>query len=147
MTIIINNRKASFLYHLLETYEAGIQLKGSEVKSIREGNINIKESYVRIKNGEMFIIGMHIGEYSHKGYTTHEPTRERKLLMHKNEIYKIYKDFENKGKTIIPTKLYFKGGKVKIQIALAKGKKNWDKRESKKQKDIDREIKTSMKGL
>ena len=147
MTIIINNRKASFLYHLLETYEAGIQLKGSEVKSIREGNINIKESYVRIKNGEMFIIGMHIGEYSHRGYTTHEPTRERKLLMHKSEIYKIYKDFENKGKTIIPTKLYFKGGKVKIQIALAKGKKNWDKRESKKQKDIDREIKTSMKGL
>ena len=147
MKIIINNRKASFLYHLLTTYEAGIQLKGSEVKSIREGNINIKESYVRIKNGEMFIIGMHIGEYSHRGYSTHEPTRERKLLMHKSEIYKIYKDFENKGKTIIPTKLYFKGGKVKIQIALAKGKKNWDKRESKKQKDIDREIKKSMKGL
>ena len=146
MKIVINNRKASFLYHFISTYEAGIQLKGSEVKSIREGNINIKESYVRIKNGEMFIIGMHIGEYSHKGYSTHEPTRERKLLMHKNEISKIYKDFENKGKTIIPIKLYFKGGKVKIQIALAKGKKNWDKRESKKQKDIDREIKRSMKG-
>ena len=123
MKIITNNRKASFLYHLLSKYEAGIQLKGSEVKSIREGNINIKEAYVHIKNGEMFVVGMHIGEYSHKGYSSHEPTRERKLLMHKSEIYKIYKDFENKGKTIIPTKLYFKGGKVKIQIALAKGKK------------------------
>ena len=146
MKIITNNRKASFLYHLLSKYEAGIQLKGSEVKSIREGNINIKEAYVLIKNGEMFVVGMHIGEYSHKGYSSHEPTRERKLLMHKSEIYKIYKDFENKGKTIIPTKLYFKGGKVKIQIALAKGKKNWDKRDSKKQKDIDREIKRAMKG-
>ena len=143
MKIIINNRQASFLYHLLETYEAGIQLKGSEVKSIREGNINIKESYVRIKNGEMFIIGMHIGEYSHKGYTSHDPIRDKKLLMHKDEIYK---DSENKGKTIIPVKLYFRTGKLKIQIALAKGKKNWDKREAKKQKDIDREINRSMKG-
>jgi|TARA_B110000467_G_C17812185_1_gene210600 SsrA-binding protein len=146
MDIITQNRKASFLYHLISTYEAGIQLKGSEVKSIREGNINIKDSYVKIKNFEMFIVGMYIGEYSHKGYSTHEPTRERKLLMHKSEIEKIYKDFENKGKTIIPTKLYFKNGKAKIQIALAKGKKNWDKRDSKKQKDIDREIKRSMKG-
>ena len=146
MDIITQNRKASFLYHLISTYEAGIQLKGSEVKSIREGNINIKDSYVKIKKFEMFIVGMYIGEYSHKGYSTHEPTRERKLLMHKSEIEKIYKGFENKGKTIIPTKLYFKNGKAKIQIALAKGKKNWDKRDSKKQKDIDREIKRSMKG-
>ena len=146
MDIITQNRKASFLYHLISTYEAGIQLKGSEVKSIREGNINIKDSYVKIKNFEMFIVGMYIGEYSHKGYSTHEPIRERKLLMHKSEIEKIYKDFENKGKTIIPTKLYFKNGKAKIQIALAKGKKNWDKRDSKKQKDMDREIKRSMKG-
>jgi SsrA-binding protein len=146
MNIVTQNRKASFLYHLISTYEAGIQLKGSEVKSIREGNINIKDSYVKIKNFEMFVVGMYIGEYSHKGYSTHEPTRERKLLMHKPEIYKIYKDFENKGKTIIPTKVYFKDGKAKVEIALAKGKKSWDKRDSKKQKDIDREIKRSMKG-
>ena len=146
MKIITNNRKASFLYHLISKYEAGIQLKGSEVKSIREGKINIKESYITIRNGEMFVIGMHIGEYSHSGYSTHDPLRARKLLMNKAEIVKIRRDFENKGKTIIPTKMYFKRGKVKIEIALAKGKKNWDKRESKKQKDIDREIKRTMKG-
>jgi len=146
MKIITNNRKASFLYHLISKYEAGIQLKGSEVKSIREGKINIKESYITIRNGEMFVIGMHIGEYSHSGYSTHDPLRDRKLLMNKAEIFKIRRDFENKGKTIIPTKMYFKRGKVKIEIALAKGKKNWDKRESKKQKDIDREIKRTMKG-
>ena len=146
MKVIITNRKASFLYHLISKYEAGIELKGSEVKAIREGSVNIKESFVRIKNGEMFIIGMHIGEYSHKGYTSHDPIRDKKLLMHKDEIHKIYKDSENKGKTIIPVKLYFKTGKLKIQIALAKGKKNWDKREAKKQKDIDREIDRSMKG-
>ena len=146
MKIIVNNKKSSFLYHFLSKYEAGIQLKGSEVKAIREGNVNIKESYVRIKNYEMFIIGMHIGEYSHIGYSSHDPMREKKLLMHKSEIYKINKEFENKGKTLIPIKLYFKDDKIKIQIALAKGKKNWDKRESKKLKDIDREIKRSMKG-
>ena len=146
MKIITNNRKASFLYHLISKYEAGIQLKGSEVKSIREGKINIKESYISIRSGEMFVIGMHIGEYSHSGYSTHDPLRDRKLLMNKAEIFKIRRDFENKGKTIIPTKMYFKRGKVKIEIALAKGKKNWDKRESKKQKDIDREIKRTMKG-
>ena len=146
MKIITNNRKASFLYHLISKYEAGIQLKGSEVKSIREGKINIKESYITIRSGEMFVIGMHIGEYSHSGYSTHDPLRDRKLLMNKTEIFKIRRDFENKGKTIIPTKMYFKRGKVKIEIALAKGKKNWDKRESKKQKYIDREIKRTMKG-
>ena len=146
MKIITNNRKASFLYHLISKYEAGVELKGSEVKSIREGKINIKESYITIKNGEMFVVGMHIGEYSHSGYSSHDPLREKKLLMHKAEIFKIRKDFENKGKTIIPIKMYFKRGKIKIEIALAKGKKNWDKRESKKQKDIDREIKRTMKG-
>ena len=146
MKIIVNNKKSSFLYHFLSKYEAGIQLKGAEVKAIREGNVDIKNSYIRIKNYEMFIIGMYIGEYSHIGYANHEPMRERKLLMHKSELYKINKEFENKGKTIIPIKLYFKENKVKIQIALAKGKKNWDKREAKKQKDIDKEINRSMKG-
>ena len=94
MKIITNNRKASFLYHLISKYEAGIQLKGSEVKSIREGKVNIKESYVKIKNGEMFVVGMHIGEYSHSGYSTHDPLREKKLLMNKTEIFKIRRDFD-----------------------------------------------------
>ena len=144
--IISNNRKARFNYFFKEFFEAGIVLKGSEVKAIREGNVHIKESYIKIKNYEMFIVGMHIGEYSHIGYSHHDPLRDKKLLMHKNEIYKIYKESENKGKTIIPTKLYFKAGKIKIQIAIAKGKKNWDKREAKKQKDIEKEIQRSMKG-
>ena len=99
-----------------------------------------------IKNNEIFIVGMHIGEYSHSGYATHEPTRERKLLMHKVEISKIKSKFETKGITIVPLKLYFKKGKAKIEIALAKGKKKWDKRETIKKRDIDREIKRSMKG-
>jgi len=146
MNIISNNRKSSYLYNFIDKYEAGIQLKGFEVKAIREGNVNIAESYVNIKNNEIFIVGMHIGEYSHSGYVTHEPTRERKLLMHKVEISKIKSKFETKGITIVPLKLYFKKGKAKLEIALAKGKKKWDKRETIKKRDIDREIKRSMKG-
>ena len=146
MNIISNNRKSSYLYSFIDKYEAGIQLKGFEVKAIREGNVNIAESYVNIKNNEIFIVGMHIGEYSHSGYATHDPTRERKLLMHKVEISKIKSKFETKGITIVPLKLYFKNGKAKLEIALAKGKKKWDKRETIKRRDIDREIKRSMKG-
>tara|TARA_B100001250_G_scaffold180274_1_gene154970 strand:- start:528 stop:971 length:444 start_codon:yes stop_codon:yes gene_type:complete len=146
MNIISNNRKSSYLYSFIDKYEAGIQLKGFEVKAIREGNVNIAESYVNIKNNEIFIVGMHIGEYSHSGYATHDPTRERKLLMHKAEISKIKSKFETKGVTIVPLKLYFKNGKAKLEIALAKGKKKWDKRETIKKRDIDREIKRSMKG-
>jgi SsrA-binding protein len=146
MNIISNNRKSSYLYNFIDKYEAGIQLKGFEVKAIREGNVNIAESYVNIKNNEIFIVGMHIGEYSHSGYATHEPTRERKLLMHKVEISKIKSKFETKGITIVPLKLYFKKGLAKLEIALAKGKKKWDKRETIKKRDIDREIKRSMKG-
>jgi len=146
MNIISNNRKSSYLYNFIDKYEAGIQLKGFEVKAIREGNVNIAESYVNIKNNEIFIVGMHIGEYSHSGYATHEPTRERKLLMHKVEISKIKSKFETKGITIVPLKLYFKKGRAKLEIALAKGKKKWDKRETIKKRDIDREIKRSMKG-
>ena len=146
MNIISNNRKSYYLYNFIVKYEAGIQLKGFEVKAIREGNVNIAESYITIKNNEIFVIGMHIGEYSHSGYTTHNPTRERKLLMHKIEISKIKTKFETKGVTIIPLKLYFKNGKAKLEIALAKGKKKWDKRETIKKRDIDREIKRSMKG-
>tara|TARA_B100000427_G_scaffold123288_1_gene102629 strand:+ start:3525 stop:3968 length:444 start_codon:yes stop_codon:yes gene_type:complete len=146
MNIISNNRKSSYLYTFIDKYEAGIQLKGFEVKAIREGNVNIAEAYISIKNNEIFVIGMHVGEYSHSGYAIHNPTRERKLLMHKVEISKIKSKFENKGITIIPLKLYFKNGKAKLEIALAKGKKKWDKRETIKRRDIDREIKRSMKG-
>ena len=146
MKIISSNRKSSYLYHFITKYEAGIQLRGFEVKAIREGNVNIAESHVTVKNNEIYVIGMHIGEYSHSGYANHDPLRDKKLLMHKYEILKIQSKFVTQGIAIVPLKLYFKNGKAKLQIALAKGKKKWDKRETIKKRDIDREIKRSMKG-
>ena len=138
--VISTNKKASFLYSLLDKYEAGISLLGSEVKAIRENSVNIKESYIRVKNLELFVIGMHIGEYSHRGYSSHDPLRERKLLLHKKEIRKIDRSIKESGKTIIPTLLYFKNGKIKLEFSIAKGKKIWDKRIAKKDKDIKRDI-------
>ena len=139
--IISNNRKASFQYFLIEKFESGIQLYGSEVKSIRESKVNIKEAYVKFKKNELYLTGMHIGEYSHSGYSTHEPVRDRKLLLHKIEINKIIKNVSVKGTTVIPISLYFKNGLVKVEIAIAKGKKTWDKREAKKEKDIAKRLK------
>ena len=143
---ITTNRKAFYEYNLLDKYEAGISLKGSEVKAIRENKANIKEAYIRIKDNELFIIGMNISEYSHQGYSPHDPMREKKLLVHKSEIKKIKVEIEEKGKTIIPLRLYYKKGKVKIEFAIAKGRKLWDKRNYKKEKDIKREIDRSLKG-
>ena len=143
--LISNNKKASFLYKLITSYEAGISLKGSEVKAIRENKVNIKESYIIVRKRELFVIGMHIGEYSHAGYSFHEPLRDKKLLLHKNEINKIIKDINDVGKTLIPTKMYFKNGKVKLKFYVAKGKKMWDKRQSKKDKDVKRDINRAMK--
>ena len=145
--IICLNRKASFNYFFYELLEAGIALKGSEVKSIRENKATIKESYIRVKDDEIFIIGMSIPKYSHEGYSTHDPSREKKLLVHKREILGIKEDVEEKGKTIIPLNLYYKNGKVKIQFAIAKGRKLWDKRNYKKDQDVNREIDRVMKDL
>ena len=146
-TNIATNRKAFYEYDILNKYEAGIVLKGSEVKAIRENKVTIKESYIKIINGEIFIIGMNIAKYSHEGYSSHEPNREKKLLIHKYEIIEIKEEVEEKGKTIIPLNLYYKNGKVKIQFAIAKGRKLWDKRNYKKDQDVNREIDRSMKGL
>ena len=146
-TNIATNRKAFYEYDILNKYEAGIVLKGSEVKAIRENKVTIKESYIKIINGEIFIIGMNIAKYSHEGYSTHEPSREKKLLVHKHEIKAIKVEVEEKGKTIIPLNLYYKNGRVKIQFATAKGRKLWDKRNYKKEQDINREIDKPMKGL
>ena len=140
------NRKASFEYDLIDKYEAGMVLKGTEVKSIRENRVNIKESYIRVKNNEIFIIGMNISEYSHQGYAGHNPTRERKLLLNRKEIAKIKQEVDEKGKTLVPIKLYFKNGIIKIQFAVAKGRKNRDKRNYKKDKEIKREIDRGLKG-
>lgn len=143
--IIATNRKARHEYHIIEKFEAGIVLAGSEVKSMREAKVNIKESYVRFINNELFTIGMHIGEYSHQGYTTHYPTRTRKLLLHKKELKKLTRSVDEKGMTMIPLQLYFKNGIVKLEFALAKGKRTWDKRQDIMKKDLERQSQRMFK--
>ena len=143
--VIVTNRKAWHEYHILEKYEGGIVLYGSEVKAIREGKANIKEAYVRFIENELFVIGMHIGKYSNEGYSTHTPVRDRKLLLHKRELSKMRKMVDEKGKTLIPLSLYFKGGNVKVEFGLAQGKKLWDKRKAKMEKDVDRQVDRALK--
>ena len=143
--IVATNRKAYHEYHILEQFEAGLQLKGSEVKSIREGKASLKQSYVLIRKGEAWLKGSHIASYSHTGFEGHEPVRDRKLLLHKREIQKINSKLAEKGLTAVPTKLYFKGGYIKLEFGLAKGKKLYDKRDSKKKRDVERDIKRALK--
>lgn len=141
----INNRRASFDYEILDTFEAGIVLKGTEIKSIRNGHANLKDSYAIIRNNEIFLLNMHISPYEHGNIFNHDETRTRKLLMHKKEIVKLNGKLQLEGLTLIPLKLYFKKNKVKILLGLAKGKKNYDKRETIKKKDIEREMKKEVK--
>ena len=143
--VIASNRKARHEYHILEKFEGGIVLKGSEVKALREGKANIKESYVRLINMELYVIGMHIGEYSNAGYSSHAPVHDRKLLLHKQELKKIKRMVEEKGKTLIPLSIYFKRGYVKVEFGLAQGKKLWDKRKNKMEKDVSRQIERELK--
>ena len=143
--VIVTNRKARHEYHILEKYEGGIVLHGSEVKAIREGKANIKEAYVRFIENELFVIGMHIGKYSNEGYSTHTPVRDRKLLLHKRELKKMRKMVDEKGKTLIPLSIYFKGGNVKVEFGLAQGKKLWDKRKAKMEKDVNRQVDRALK--
>jgi len=137
--LIAENRKARFNYTIEEEFEAGIVLKGTEVKSLRIGKVNLKDAYAKIHNGEVFIYQLHIGEYPFAYYDNHEPLRVRKLLLHKREIKRLYGKVNEKGLTLVPLKLYFKDGKVKIVIALARGKQLFDKRESIKRRDMERE--------
>ena len=143
--VIASNRKAWHEYHILEKYEGGMVLYGSEVKAIREGKANIKEAYIRFIDNELFTVGMHIGKYSNEGYSTHSPVRDRKLLLHKKELLKLRKMVDEKGKTLIPLSLYLKGGRVKVEFGLAQGKKMWDKRKSKMDKDVKRQVDRAMK--
>lgn len=139
--LVTNNKKASFEYFIVETYEAGIELIGTEVKAIREKTCQISESYIQIKNNEMFILNMNIPEYTYGNVFNHEPTRVRKLLMHKKEILKMSMKVKKDGMTIIPLKVYFNNdNRVKLEIALAKGKHSVDKRASIKEKDMKRDI-------
>ena len=137
--IICLNRKASFNYFFLETLEAGISLKGSEVKSLREGKGSIADSYAIEKKGELFLINSHISSYKEASYSNHSPNEERKLLLNKREINKLIGKMRRDGFTIVPTKMYFKKGKAKIELAVAKGKKQFDKRAVKKNRDWNRD--------
>ena len=139
LKIISNNRKARFNYFFREFFEAGIELKGSEVKSLRAGKANISESYAYNHNGEIYLINSHIPSYKESSYNNHEPNRNRKLLLNKREINKLIGRINREGFTLIPTKLYFKKGKAKIEIAVGKGKKQYDKRQVKKKRDWNRE--------
>ena len=139
LKIVSLNRKAKFNYFFKEFYEAGISLRGSEVKSLRSGKVNISESYAYDHNGEIFLVNSHIPSYKESSYNDHEPNRNRKLLLNKKEINKLIGRIHRDGYTLIPTKLYFKRGKAKVEIAVAKGKKQYDKRQVKKRKDWERE--------
>lgn len=143
--IDIQNRKAHFNYEIIDTYETGIVLKGTEIKSVRNGAANLDDSYAIIKNNELFLLNMHISPYKHGNIFNHDERRTRKLLMHKREIVKLNGYITTQGYTLIPLKLYFKGNKAKIQLALAKGKKTYDKRRVIKERDIAREMQKELK--
>lgn len=144
-TLIADNRKAFFDYHILETFEAGIALLGTEVKGIREGRANLRDSYARVEQGEVWLYNVHINPYSHRGYVDHDPKRRRRLLLHKHEIRKLIGKTVEKGLTLVPTKLYFKNGRVKVGLALAKGKQAHDKRETIRRREVDRETRAAVK--
>ena len=141
----ILNRKAKYNYQIFETVEAGIVLTGTEIKSLRVGKANIKDSYARIKNNEVFLINMHISSYENGNIFNHDETRERKLLLHKKEILKFRDKIKLEGYTLVPWKVYLKNGRAKVLIGLAKGKKNYDKREDIKKRDIERSIRARLK--
>ena len=139
------NRKAYHDYQILDTFEAGIVLQGTEVKSLREGKVNLKDSYGLVKNGEVWLLNCHISHYSHGNRMNHDPVRTRKLLLHRSEIRKLIGKTTERGMTLIPIKIFFQRGRAKCEIALAKGKKLYDKRETEKRKTIDRETRQEMK--
>ena len=143
--IICKNRKAFFNFEIEDTFEVGISLMGSEVKSLRDGKANLSDSYGKIRNGEIFLVDCHISPYSQANRENHEPLRERKLLLHKQEIKKLTGKVAERGYSLIPLRMYFKNGKVKVEMGLARGKKNYDKRESIKKKDQRRELERMMK--
>lgn len=142
---IAENRKAFHDYHILETYEAGVALLGTEVKAIREGRVNLRDSYASVAKGEAFLHNVNISPYSHRGYVDHEPLRMRKLLLHKSEILKLTGKVAEKGMTLVPLRLYFKDGRIKVAIGVARGKKDYDKRDSIKQREAERETRAVMK--
>jgi SsrA-binding protein len=143
--LIAENRKARHDYHILETWEAGVALLGTEVKAIREGRVNLRDSYARVDNGEVWMMNVHISPYSHRGSAAHAEMRQRKLLLHSHEIRKMVGKVAEKGLTLVPLELYFKKGRVKVAIGLAKGKQDHDKRETLRKREVDRETRAAIK--
>ena len=143
---IAENRKAYHDFHLLETFEAGMVLLGTEVKAIREGRVNLRDSYARVEGGQVYLFNVNISPYSHRGYADHEPLRRRKLLLNRDEIRKLVGKTVEKGMTLVPVRMYFKNGRVKLAVSLARGKKEYDKRETIKRRDTDRETRAAIKG-
>lgn len=144
--IVTTNRKARYDYHILDKWEAGIVLQGTEVKSLREGKTNIKDSYARVEAGEVILYQLHIGPYEKASFYNHPPLRPRKLLLHKKEIRKLQGRVEERGLTLVPLKIYFKNGKAKVELALVRGKKHYDKRADIAKRDSDREIERDIRG-
>ena len=142
---IADNRKAFHDYHILETFECGIALLGTEVKGIREGQANLRDSFARVEKDEVWLYNVHINPYSHRGYVDHDPRRKRRLLLHKYEIRKLIGKTVEKGLTLVPTKMYFKNGKIKVAIGLARGKQDHDKRETLRRREVDRETRAAVK--
>jgi len=144
--ILAQNRKAGHDYHLLERFEAGIVLTGTEVKSIRDGRIQLKDSYAQVRGDELWLIGVHVSPYSHGNINNHLPERARKLLMHRREIGKLLGETTRGGRTVVPLKVYLKDGRIKVEIALAVGKKAHDKRDAKRARELDREAAAAIRG-
>jgi SsrA-binding protein len=142
---IAENRKALHDYHVIETWEAGVALLGTEVKAIREGSVNLRDSFARIQNGEVWLMNVHVSPYSHTGYAHHDERRHRKLLLHRHEIQKMSGRVAEKGLTLVPLRMYFKNGRVKVALALAKGKQAHDKRETIRRREVDRETRAAVK--
>jgi SsrA-binding protein len=142
---ILSNRLAYHLYTIVDKYEAGIALVGTEVKSVMAGRIQLKESFVQIKDGEVWLVGAHISHYSHGNINNHEVLRERKLLLHRREIEKLQKETKQKGMTLVVTSIYWKNGRIKFEIGVAKGKKLYDKRETEMRKTIEKETRSQLK--
>ena len=143
--LITSNKKAFHDYFIVQKFEAGLALQGTEVKSLRDGNANLKDAYVIFKKDEAFLFGAHISPYTHGNFENHDPERTRKLLLHRREIEKLRTQTTEKGLTIVPLRLYFKGNRVKAEIAVVRGKKQFDKRETEKKRESDRELSAAMK--
>jgi SsrA-binding protein len=143
--LIASNKKALHEYFIVQKLEAGLVLTGTEVKALRDGKANLKDAYVIFKNGEAYLFGLHISPYSHGNIQNHEPDRTRKLLLHKRELDKLHGQTAEKGLTVVPLRLYFKGARVKTEIAVVRGKKQYDKRDSERSRELDREAQQAMK--